>query len=82
MIAARGIGRVSMGIETLSDEVLVCVNRQHGGATPWDARERLVASGLIVNIDFDLRVARETEDIFRRDFEAVAQVRRPFGDRG
>jgi oxygen-independent coproporphyrinogen-3 oxidase len=73
VFAARGIGRVSMGIQTLSDEVLARVNRQHGGSDALRACERLVASGLIVNIDLIYGLPGQTEAMFRHDFAAVAQ---------
>lgn len=68
----RGIGRVSMGIQSLDDAVLDSVSRRHSGAEALVACERLVASGLIVNVDLIYGLPRQTEATFRGDFEAVA----------
>ena len=47
----RGVGRISMGIQSLQDGVLDAVRRTHGKNTPLDACRRIVAQDFILNID-------------------------------
>jgi len=68
----RGIGRVSMGIQSLDGAVLDSVGRRHSGVDALAASERLVASGLFVNVDLIYGLPQQTEAGFRADFEAVA----------
>jgi len=68
----RGIGRVSVGIQSFDDVVLDGVKRRHSGAEALAACERLVDSGFIVNVDLIYGLPRQTEAIFRDDFETVA----------
>jgi oxygen-independent coproporphyrinogen-3 oxidase len=68
----RGIKRVSLGIQTFDDAVLDSVRRRHSGAEALAACERLVDGGFIVNVDLIYGLPRQTEAIFRSDFETVA----------
>jgi oxygen-independent coproporphyrinogen-3 oxidase len=72
VLAARGIGRVSMGIQSLDDGVLGGVNRQHSAAEALAACDRLVASGRLVNIDLIYGLPGQSEESFRSDFQALA----------
>lgn len=73
VLVERGIGRVSLGIQSLDDEVLDRVKRAHQGAEAIAACERLVASGLLVNIDLIYGLPGQSEDSFRQDFARLAQ---------
>lgn len=70
----NGIGRVSMGIQSLSDGVLESVSRKHGEQIALDACERVVASGLILNIDLMYGLPGQTEESLRRDIENAADM--------
>jgi len=72
VLARHGIGRVSMGIQSLDDGVLKRVNRRHSASEALEACARLVASGRLVNIDLIYGLPGQSEEIFRRDFETVA----------
>jgi oxygen-independent coproporphyrinogen-3 oxidase len=67
-----GIGRVSMGVQTLNEQVLDRVNRRHGAAEALEACDRLVASGRLVNIDLIYGLPGQSQEMFRRDFETLA----------
>jgi oxygen-independent coproporphyrinogen-3 oxidase len=70
----NGIGRLSMGIQSLSDGVLETVSRKHGEQIALDACERVVASGLILNIDLMYGLPGQTEASLRRDIENAADM--------
>jgi oxygen-independent coproporphyrinogen-3 oxidase len=71
VLTSRGIGRVSMGIQTLNADVLQRVNRQHSGAEALAACERLLDSGLLVNIDLIYGLPGQSEEMFAHDFETL-----------
>lgn len=73
VLRRHGIGRVSMGIQTGDDEVLNRIRRGHAAEQALASLERLVASGLIVNIDLIYGLPNQTESAFREDFQAVAE---------
>ena len=50
VLKRRGIGRVSMGIQSLDDDVLGTVHRRHSPAQALAAVDLLVDSGLILNV--------------------------------
>ena len=68
----HGVGRVSMGIESLDDAVLDAVRRRHSPIHALDACRMVVASGLLLNIDLIYGLPGQTEASFQRDLEAVA----------
>ena len=51
VLKRRGVGRVSMGIQSLDNAVLGAVHRRHSAEQALAACELLVGSGLIVNVD-------------------------------
>jgi oxygen-independent coproporphyrinogen-3 oxidase len=71
VLARHGIPRVSMGVQSVNDAVLDNVHRRHTGRDALEACERLVASGLMVNVDLIYGLPGQTEKTFRDDFEAV-----------
>ncbi len=66
-----GVGRVSMGIQTLDHAVLDGVHRRHSARQALEACDLLAASGLLVNVDLIYGLPGQTEEGFRRDLEAV-----------
>jgi oxygen-independent coproporphyrinogen-3 oxidase len=72
VLKRRGIGRVSMGIQTLDDDVLGSVHRQQTAAQALAACERLVDSGLILNVDLIYGLPRQSEQGFLDDMRALA----------
>jgi oxygen-independent coproporphyrinogen-3 oxidase len=72
VLKARGIGRISMGIQSLQDGVLDAVRRTHGTQVAVDACRRIVAAGFILNIDLMYGLPGQTEQGFRDDFERLA----------
>jgi oxygen-independent coproporphyrinogen-3 oxidase len=73
VLRANGVGRVSMGIQSLDDAVLGGVHRRHSPAQALAACDLLAGSGLIFNIDLIYGLPKQTEDSFHRDLEAVAE---------
>lgn len=67
-----GIGRVSIGIESLDDGVLGAVHRRHTPAQALAACRMVADSGLNLNVDLIYGLPGQTEDSFRRDLEALA----------
>jgi oxygen-independent coproporphyrinogen-3 oxidase len=72
VLRRRGIGRVSMGIQTLDGEVLSAVHRRQTREQALAACEMLVASGLILNVDLIYGLPGQTEEGFLGDLRAVA----------
>lgn len=68
----RGIGRVSIGVESMDGEVLGVVRRRHSPDEALAACRRVSESGLTLNIDLIYGLPGQTEDDFRRDLELVA----------
>lgn len=68
----RGIGRLSIGIQSLDDAVLGSLHRRHSPAQALDACRMVVDSGLVLNIDLIYGLPGQTEDSFSRDLEAIA----------
>jgi len=71
-LAARGVNRVSMGIESLDEGVLDGIRRRHGRAQALDACSLLVDSGRFVNVDLIYGLPGQSEDSFRGDLAAAA----------
>jgi oxygen-independent coproporphyrinogen-3 oxidase len=74
VLRRHGIGRVSMGIQSLDDDVLGVVHRRHTAAQSLSACALLVRSGLILNVDLIYGLPRQSEESFLRDLEAIAQA--------
>lgn len=68
----HGIGRVSMGIETLDDGVLDTVRRRNHAAETLGAMRMVVDSGRELNADLIYGLPGQTEASFQRDVETVA----------
>lgn len=72
VIKRNGIGRVSMGVQSLHEEVLANVRRRHTSDEVLAACERVSNSGLTLNADLIYGLPGYTEEMFKCDFEAVA----------
>jgi oxygen-independent coproporphyrinogen-3 oxidase len=72
VLRRRGVGRVSMGIQSLDGEVLGTVHRRQTGAGALAACELLVDAGLILNVDLIYGLPGQTEESFLRDLDAIA----------
>jgi oxygen-independent coproporphyrinogen-3 oxidase len=72
VLQRHGVGRISMGIQSLQEGVLDAVRRGHGPETALDTCRRIVDSGLILNIDLMYGLPGQTEESFYRDFAIAA----------
>ena len=73
VLKRRGIGRVSMGIQSLDEDVLGTVHRRHSSAQALAAVDLLVGSGLILNVDLIYGLPHQTPESFLRDLRALAE---------
>jgi oxygen-independent coproporphyrinogen-3 oxidase len=69
----HGVGRVSMGIQTLDHTVLDGVHRRHSSQQALAACDLLASSGLLVNVDLMYGLPGQTEEGFRRDLHEVVE---------
>lgn len=69
----HGVGRVSMGVQSLDPGVLANVRRRHTSADALDACGRVVAGGRVLNVDLIYGLPGYTEEMFREDFASVAE---------
>lgn len=67
----HNIGRISMGIQSLDENVLDTVNRRHSAEEALAACELLVDAGFILNIDLIYGLPGQSHESFRRDLEIV-----------
>lgn len=72
VLRARGVGRISMGIQTLQDGVLDAVKRGHDEDLAIDTCRAVIDAGMIMNIDLMYGLPGQTHTDFARDFERVA----------
>src|SRR5262249_18601862 len=72
VLRERGVGRVSLGIQSLNDHVLEQVHRRHKGDDALAACDLLVASGLTVNADLIYGLPEHSQESFREEFTIVA----------
>jgi len=69
----HGVGRVSMGTQSLEEEVLGEVRRKHSARQTLDSCRLVVDSGLLLNIDLMYGLPGQTQESFRRDFATLAE---------
>lgn len=72
VLQQRGVGRVSMGIQSEDAAVRARIHRKHTDAHVKGALPLLVDSGFVVNVDLIYGLPTQTEGSFRHDFEAAA----------
>ncbi len=70
----QGIGRVSMGIESLDNDVLGAVQRRHTSAQALDACRLIAEQGFTLNVDLIYGLPGQSEASFRHDLESIAQT--------
>lgn len=73
VLARHGVGRISMGVQSLSSEVLDTVKRDHGEQLALDTCRRIVDAGMIMNIDLMYGLPGQRHEDFARDFALVAK---------
>jgi oxygen-independent coproporphyrinogen-3 oxidase len=73
VLQKHGIERVSMGVQSLRDNVLERIHRRHDAPYALSAIDKLVRRGFIVNIDLIYGLPEQTEENFREDFHIVAE---------
>ncbi len=73
VLKRRGMGRVSMGTQSLEEDVLGEIRRKHTAQQTLDACRLVVNSGLLLNIDLIYGLPGQTHESFRRDFTAIAE---------
>jgi len=74
VLRRRGVGRVSMGVQTLDDAVLARVRRTHTKSQTMLACERLAGSGLVANVDLLYGLPGQTPEAFRSDLRTLADA--------
>lgn len=72
VLMRRGIGRVSMGTQSLEDGVLAGVHRRHTPRQTLDACRLVTGAGLVLNVDMMYGLPGQEPDSFRRDVETLA----------
>lgn len=72
-VAARGIRRVSIGVESTDDRFLRMLGRGYSGASVLALLQELVSEGLEVNADVMYRLPGQTVSQAERDFLSVAE---------
>ena len=74
VLQRHGIGRVSIGIQSLDERILEVVNRQHTRPAAMETVRRLVGSGLMTNCDLIYGLPGQDEASFQSDFETLVQL--------
>jgi oxygen-independent coproporphyrinogen-3 oxidase len=72
VLRARGVDRVSLGIQSFDEAVLAGVQRRHGAAQALAALDRAVEAGFAVNADLIYGLPGQSEASFLSDLETVA----------
>lgn len=72
VLKQNGVRRVSMGIQTLREDVLAKVRRKHTSREALDACDKVVRSGLILNVDMMYGLPGYSEQMLQSDIEALA----------
>ncbi|MEO2036113.1 MAG: radical SAM protein [Planctomycetaceae bacterium] len=72
VLKRRNVGRVSMGAQSLEENVLGEVRRKHSAQQTLDACRMVVSNDLLLNIDLMYGLPGQTRESFRRDFATIA----------
>jgi len=72
VLQKHGVGRISMGIQSLKEDVLDAVKRDHGEQLALDTCRQVIDAGLIMNIDLMYGLPGQRHEDFARDFALVA----------
>src|SRR5262249_32086825 len=71
---AAGVGRVSVGVQSLGDAELAAVGRRHDAARARQALDLLSGSGLSVSGDLILGLPEQTPESFRASLAGLADA--------
>lgn len=75
LLASLGVNRVSMGVQSFDDEMLIRINRRHTAAQALDAIHAFHAAGIHnISIDLIYGLPGQTLDDFRRDVEKATSL--------
>lgn len=74
VLRRHGVGRVSMGTQSLHDDQLLDVNRRHSAGQTLDACRLVLESDLVLNIDLMYGLPGQSQESFRRDFATLAEL--------
>ncbi len=74
VLRCHGIERLSMGVQSLSDDVLDTVKRRHTRDVVEQSCRLLLGAGLMVNVDLIYGLPGQTPDGIERDFEYIARL--------
>jgi oxygen-independent coproporphyrinogen-3 oxidase len=74
VLRRHGIERVSMGVQSLSDDVLDAVKRRHTRDMVEDSARLILAAGMMLNVDLIYGLPGQTPEGIERDFEYVARL--------
>ena len=74
VLRRHGIARVSMGVQSLNDDVLDAVKRRHTRDMVETSCRLLLGAGLMVNIDLIYGLPSQTPDDIQRDFEYIVRL--------
>ena len=74
VLLKHGIGRVSMGTQSLHDEQLGDVNRNHTAAQTLEACRLAIDADLILNVDLIYGLPGQTHASFRQDLTTLAEA--------
>lgn len=72
VIQKHRVERVSMGVQSLRENVLDRIHRRHDAPYALDTIDRLIRRGFVVNIDLIYGLPEQTEEGFREDFHLAA----------
>ena len=73
ILRAKGVERVSLGIESLDDQILDTLRRRHRSDAALEACDLLLEAGFFVNVDLIYGLPGQTHAGFARDLERVAE---------
>lgn len=74
VLVRHGVGRVSMGVQSLDGEVLGSVHRKQTSDQVFEAASLLSDAGLIVNVDLIYGLPGQTEAGFAADLKRIADA--------
>lgn len=72
VLQSHGVERVSMGIQTMDEDVLAAINRRHDREQALDSSAALIEAGFFTNVDLMYGLPGQTEESFCRDLEDLA----------
>jgi oxygen-independent coproporphyrinogen III oxidase len=74
VLRRHGVGRISMGVQSLDEDVLHTVHRDQTAPGALDACALLAASGLVFNVDMIYGLPGQSAAGFRADLERLAAL--------